>query len=83
MGFRIPCSMAAIPTMAKNLRSALQNPGVVSEKLAKEVALGCMSGPFAIRPLQDLVVSPLGVVPKKEPNKFRLIHHLSFPKGDR
>lgn len=23
----------------------------------------------------------MGVVPKKEPNKFRLIHHLSFPKG--
>lgn len=29
----------------------------------------------------DLVVSPLGVVLKKEPNKFRVIHHLSFPKG--
>lgn len=26
-------------------------------------------------------VSPLGVVPKKETNNFRLIHHLSFPKG--
>ncbi|KAM9326262.1 uncharacterized protein PAF06_002450 [Gastrophryne carolinensis] len=32
-------------------------------------------------PLEDLVVSPLGVVPKKEPGKFRLIHHLSFPRG--
>lgn len=28
-----------------------------------------------------MVVSPLGVVPKKELGKFRLIHHLSFPKG--
>lgn len=81
VGFRIPCSLTAIPPMAKNLRSALQNPGVVSEKLAKEVALGRMSGPFATKPLQNLVVSPLGVVPKKEPNRFRLIHHLSFPKG--
>ena len=27
-------------------------------------------------------MSPLGIVPKKEPNAFRLIHHLSFPKGE-
>ncbi|XP_040186277.1 uncharacterized protein LOC120918659 [Rana temporaria] len=40
-----------------------------------------MGGPFKEQPIRDLVVSPLGVVPKKEPNKFRLIHHLSFPKG--
>ncbi|KAM9323990.1 LOW QUALITY PROTEIN: uncharacterized protein PAF06_020242 [Gastrophryne carolinensis] len=31
--------------------------------------------------MSDLVVSPLGVVPKKERGKFRLIHHLSFPRG--
>ncbi|KAM9319925.1 uncharacterized protein PAF06_004366 [Gastrophryne carolinensis] len=40
-----------------------------------------MAGPFSDPPLEDLVVSPLGVVPKKEPGKFRLIHHLSFPRG--
>lgn len=40
-----------------------------------------MGGPFPSLPLADLVISPLGVVPKKEPNKFRVIHHLSFPKG--
>lgn len=27
------------------------------------------------------MVSTLGVVPKREPNQFRLIHHLSQPKG--
>ena len=26
-------------------------------------------------------MSPLGVVPKKTPGEFRLIHHLSYPKG--
>lgn len=26
--------------------------------------------------------SPLGVVPKSEPGKFRVIHDLSFPKHD-
>jgi len=25
--------------------------------------------------------SPLGIVPKKNPSEFRLIHHLSFPQG--
>lgn len=25
--------------------------------------------------------SPLGIVPKKNPSEFRLIHHLSFPRG--
>lgn len=59
----------------------MQHPEVVSEKLRKEVALGRMGGPFSVAPLDNLVVSPLGVVPKKEPGKFRLIHHLSFPKG--
>lgn len=67
--------------MSWNLRSALQHPLVVSEKLSKEVALGRMCGPFPIHPLADLEVSPLGVVPKKESGKFCLIHHLSFPKG--
>ncbi len=26
-------------------------------------------------------ISPLGLVPKKQPNEFRLIHHLSYPAG--
>lgn len=80
-GFRIPCSLATTPPEAQNLKSAMQHPAVVSEKLGKEVSLGRMAGPFKELPLPDLVVSPLGVVPKKKPNKFRLIHHLSFPKG--
>ncbi|KAM3920262.1 uncharacterized protein RB166_014650 [Leptodactylus fuscus] len=40
-----------------------------------------MEGPFSVPPFPNLRVSPLGVVPKKEVGKFRLIHHLSFPKG--
>lgn len=27
------------------------------------------------------MVSPLGLVPKKDPGQFRLIHHLSYPEG--
>ena len=32
-------------------------------------------------PLSPFRVSPLGVIPKKTPSEFRLIHHLSYPKG--
>ena len=37
---------------------------------------GRVKGPF------DCMCSPLGLVPKKEEGSFRLIHDLSFPKGD-
>lgn len=79
-GFRIPSHAVGSVGVCRNLSSALEKPGV-AEKVAKEVALGRVVGPFSEPPLPDFRVSPLGVVPKKEPNKFRLIHHLSFPKG--
>ncbi|XP_069590448.1 uncharacterized protein [Ranitomeya imitator] len=80
-GFKIPFVEMEVRLSTKNLKSAREFPEVVTEKLHKEVALGRMAGPFDTAPIDNLRVSPLGVVPKKEPNKFRLIHHLSFPKG--
>lgn len=38
--------------------------------------------PFFQPPVDDLRVSPLGIVPKKEKDEYHLIHHLSFPYGD-
>jgi hypothetical protein len=64
--------------MVVTLISANQNPGVVGAKLAKEIVAGRIVGPFP--PLFNFSVSPLGVVPKKIPGEFRLIHHLSFPR---
>lgn len=46
------------------------------EKILKEVA-----GPFVTPPLDGLVCSALGLVPKLEPGKFCLIPNLSFPSG--
>lgn len=80
-GFRIPCESVARVESFRNLSSVFLRPEVVSDKLASEVAKGRMAGPFESPPIPDLRVSPLGLVPKKEPNKFRLIHHLSFPAG--
>ena len=63
------------------LLSAVQHPNIVKRKLAEELSLGRVAGPFVDRPLPNLQCSPIGLVPKHEPNSFRLIHHLSFPHG--
>lgn len=81
VGFQIPSRAVGDGSACRNLRSALVRPEVVGEKLAKEVGSGRMVGPFVAPPLPGLKCSPLGLVPKKEPQKFRLIHHLSYPAG--
>lgn len=80
-GFIIPCSFAESDGSSRNLSSVGLRPEVVSDKLFKEVRLGRMAGPFSVIPFPGLVVSPLGLVPKKEPGQFRLIHHLSHLVG--
>ena len=66
---------------APNLLSAIQNPAIVDEKIAKELAAHRLAGPFSSPPFPDFRISPLGLVPKKTEGEFRLIHHLSYPKG--
>lgn len=66
---------------SKNLLSAITNPKAVDDKLDKEVVLGRIVGPFDARPFSVFHISPLGLIPKKAPGEFRLIHHLSFPEG--
>ena len=50
-------------------------------KLEQELAAKRLAGPFKSPPFQTFCVSPLGLVPKKTPGEFRLIHHLSHPQG--
>ena len=64
------------------MASAAQRPLVVENKLQKEIELGRIAGPFESPPFPNLQCSPIGLVPKHEPNTFRLIHHLSFPAGE-
>jgi hypothetical protein len=66
---------------ADNLKSALQDPSLVVQKISKEVDMGRIAGPFVSKPFPNLIVSPVGLVPKAEQGKFRLIQHLSFPEG--
>ena len=65
-----------------NHQSALQAPSLVDDKLGHEMHLGRIAGPFQQVPFPNFQASPLGLVPKHEIGKFRLIHDLSFPKGD-
>lgn len=80
-GLFIPYILSREPVFSINLKSASELPQVLRDKVQKEVALGRMFGPFLYPPFQNFRVSPLGIVPKKETGKFRLIHHLSHPKG--
>ena len=65
----------------KVLRSATLNPEVVQVKLQKEINQGRIIGPFESSPFAKHVISPLGLVEKKTPGEYRVIHHLSYPIG--
>ena len=81
-GFSIGFERPQRQVISPKLRSALQNPSMVEEKISKGLELSRLAGPFSSTPFPDMVVSRIGIVPKKEPDKYRLIHHLSFPYGD-
>ena len=59
----------------------MDNPTSVNDKLSKELAGGRIVGPFDSPPFETFRVSPLGIVPKKLPGEFWLIHHLSYPES--
>ena len=63
-----------------NHPSVLLNKDLVSTKTQTELSLGRIGGPLDRPPCPGFRMSPLGLVPKKEPGKFRLIHDLSYPK---
>ena len=59
----------------------LEGHVVTSAKLQKECDAERIVGPFATHLFSNLRTSPIGLVPKKDPSEFRLIHHLSYPQG--
>lgn len=81
-GFKIPYEGSREGRLSRNHMSALQYPKIVWKKLQDEIAEGRVAGPFPDPPFPNLIVSPIGLVPKSTPGEFRLIFDLSFPKGD-
>ena len=80
-GFPLHFEGPRLAYAAPNLLSARQQPSVVDAKLAKELTAQRIAGPFDTPPFSQFRISPLGVVPKKTPGAYRLIHHLSYPTG--
>ena len=80
-GFRVHFVGERLAYESPNLKSALDQPDLVKVKLSKECAAGRIVGPFTTPPFPNFRTSPLGIVPKKDPSEFRLIHHLSYPDG--
>ena len=53
---------------------------IINNKLEKANFLNCIARAFASPPFSNLLISLLGVVPKKAEWEFWLIHHLSYHK---
>ena len=81
-GFKLGFEGKRCPREAKNLISVLKDPNTAQLKLEKEISLKRMAGPFNQAPIENLFVSPIGLVPKAEKGKLRMIHHLSYPEGE-
>ena len=80
-GFKLAYNGIRGPRDSNNLKSITNLHDQALEKINKEIKLGRIAGPFNGRPLPNLIISPIGLVPKSEPGKYRLIQHLSFPLG--
>ena len=65
----------------KDLKPAREAPDILQQKLAKEVTLGRMGGPFDIILFLTLRICTVGQVLPKDEN-VRLIHHLCYPDCD-
>ncbi len=81
-GFNLQCTNP--PTREhepSNLKSVLMNPIHTANKIQKEVIAGNFGGPWDQPPLKNMVISPIGLREKKVKGTYRLIHHLSYPKG--
>ena len=80
-GFKLEFVGKCSKLVPSNLKSTIQNPEATRQKINEELEAGRFLGPFNQPPFKEQVISPIGVVPKKAKNKFRLITHLSYQKG--
>lgn len=80
-GFRVGFTGAPNSVVQKNLKSAEEMPEVVEAHIKREIEEGRLVGPFRHIPFTQFQCSPIGLVEKKTKGKYRMIHHLSHPKG--
>lgn len=58
----------------------MKHSNVIQDHIRKGLALKRIAGPYSTPLYSPFVSSPLGVFPKSESGKFRVIHDLSYPK---
>lgn len=78
--FHIPHFPIPWQSSHRNYASAHKNPTFLVDYIGKELAAGRIAGPFDYPP-PGVFFSPLGLMPKHDPDDFRVIHDLSIPKG--
>ena len=79
LSFQGDLSHRAIPC---NHPSLLDNMSVARDMINQNCNIGRIAGPFPLLPIPNLVISPLGLIPKAEHRKCCINHDLSFPKGN-
>ena len=81
-GFRIGMDRSLAPKPEKrNHPSARAHPSVVDDYLSAERREGRFSPPVPKRWWNQCQISPIGVIPKSQPGKWRLITDLSSPRA--
>ena len=66
---------------APNLKLRVGSKLELWNKVMAEVKLGRYAGPFEEPPFKFFIQSPIGLVPKDQGKKTRLIFHLSYPRS--
>lgn len=67
---------------SKNWPSALEFREKVSQVISADLDEGKLYGPFEVPPYQNYIISPLGAFLKRDRQKVRVIHDLSYPHAD-
>lgn len=80
-GFNIGYFGPEMHNIAQNLKSVNVNETQISEHIIDELKKGRLAGPFNAPPLANFRTSPIGMVPKKDSRKMRMITDLSSPRG--
>ena len=77
LGYRGPQD---VKLNSPNLKFTIGNELELWNKVMKEVELKRYAGPFESIPYESYIQSPIGLVPKDDGKKTRLIFHLSYPR---
>ena len=78
IGYRGPTD---IKLTAPNLRLTVGNQTELWNKVMSEVKQKRYAGPYQTIPFDTYIQSPIGLVPKDNGKKTRLIFHLSYPRN--